>query len=105
MAGFKSIFIFLLLCGFSAAAFDSPVYNIRDFGASGNKNDDATTAIQQAIDSASAIGGGTVLIPRGEYLSRQLRLYSNITLHVDADAIIYADIKNPAFKGGSLIYA
>lgn len=106
MASLKKTVIGFLLLLYAAAGFAGiPIFDVRDFGATGNKSNDATHSIQRAIDSAASKGGGTVFIPKGDYSSRQLRLHSNITLHIDAGATIYADIKNPAFKGGSLIYA
>ncbi|SFC45105.1 Pectate lyase superfamily protein [Zunongwangia mangrovi] len=47
-----------------------------------------TDVIQSAIDEASAKGGGTVYFPAGEYLTGAIRLKSNITLHLDAGAIL-----------------
>jgi len=40
-------------------------YSITDFGAVGDDNTNNATAIQAAIDAASAAGGGTVLVPEG----------------------------------------
>ena len=46
------------------------VYNAMhpDFGAVGNGTFDNTTVLQAAIDAASAVGGGTVLVPPGTFL-------------------------------------
>ncbi|GAC14170.1 glycosyl hydrolase family 28-related protein [Aliiglaciecola lipolytica] len=43
------------------------VYNILEFGAIPDDNEDDHHAIQQAIDSASNNGGGIVFIPEGKY--------------------------------------
>lgn len=43
------------------------VYNVMDYGALGDNSHDDTTAIQNAINAASAAGGGTVLIPAGTF--------------------------------------
>jgi polygalacturonase len=48
---------------------DKSAFDIRDYGSTGNKADDATPAIQKALDAAAAAGGGTVYIPAGEYTS------------------------------------
>jgi pectate lyase-like protein len=42
--------------------------DVRDFGAKGDGSADDTRAFQQALDAASAAGGGTVFAPRGNYL-------------------------------------
>ncbi len=43
---------------------------------------ETATAIQQAIDSVSQQGGGTVVIPEGEWLSGRVCLKSNVNLHL-----------------------
>jgi hypothetical protein len=43
------------------------LYNVKAYGALGNGSADDTTAIQAAIDAASAMGGGIVFVPRGTY--------------------------------------
>jgi hypothetical protein len=46
-----------------------PIYNVvADFSAAGNGTTDDTAEIQDAIDTASAAGGGTVYLPNGTYL-------------------------------------
>ncbi|WBL23393.1 glycoside hydrolase family 28 protein [Zunongwangia sp. HRR-M8] len=47
-----------------------------------------TEVIQSAIDEASENGGGTVYFPAGDYLTGAIRLKSNITLHLDAGAML-----------------
>ncbi|MDO7851703.1 glycoside hydrolase family 28 protein [Hymenobacter convexus] len=57
------------------------VYNVLDYGA---KNDTAvvnTKAIQAAINACAA--GGTVLIPKGTFVSGALFLKSNMTLRIE----------------------
>lgn len=44
-----------------------PVYNVEAWGAAGDGTTDDTTAIQDAIDAATA-DGGTVFFPAGDYL-------------------------------------
>lgn len=41
------------------------IYNILDFGAVGDGQTLGTVAVQQAIDTCSLLGGGTVLVPAG----------------------------------------
>ncbi len=50
------------------------VYNIRDFGATGDGKTLDTDAINKAIAAAAAAGGGTVEFPAGTYLSFSIRL-------------------------------
>ncbi len=65
-----------------------PVFDIRDFGATGNGVTPDTAAIQSAIQSAA--GKGTVLIPAGRFLSFSLRLPSHTHLHVCEGAVLEA---------------
>ncbi|MCS7004627.1 MAG: glycosyl hydrolase family 28 protein [Cytophagales bacterium] len=66
------------------------ICNVKDFGAIGTKNQKATSFIQKAIDVCAEKGGGIVLFPSGEYVSGQINLKSNITLHLEAGATLFA---------------
>lgn len=64
-------------------------YNILQFGAVGDGMTNDTAAIQAAIDSCSAAGGGTVIIPGGKtYRSGTLVLCSNLELHLQMGAVL-----------------
>ena len=60
------------------------VYNVRDFGAKGDKVTLDTIAVQAAIDACFKDGGGTVLVPAGVFQIGMIELKSNITLHISA---------------------
>ena len=78
-----------------------------------------TTAIQSAIDALSTSGGGTLALPAGTYLTGTIWLKDNITLQLDAGAVLLgsADLKdypethvpfptmNDAFYRHHLLYA
>ena len=49
-------------------AFERPYVDVRSFGAKGDGVTDDTAAIQTAIDTVGAAGGGTVLVPKGTFL-------------------------------------
>ena len=66
----------------------APVFDVRKFGATGDGTTLDTGAIQKAIDTASAAGGGTVLLPAGSYLSATIRLKSHVILKVDKGATL-----------------
>ena len=74
----------------SAAKTKGSAYNVRNFGATGDGKTLDTAAINQAIVAANAGGGGTVYFPAGTYLSTSIRLKSNVTLYLEAGAVIEA---------------
>ncbi|WP_163712627.1 rhamnogalacturonidase [Mangrovibacterium lignilyticum] len=108
------VLIFLLLAGVTLRAQQAGVYNVKDFGASGDGVQLDSEAIHAAIDAASQAGGGTVLFPAGEYLSFSIRMKSNINLHLGAGATLVAanmdehngkyDDPEPNMWGDSLHY-
>lgn len=53
-------------------------------------DDDITADVQSRIDAAFKAGGGTVVIDKGEWRIRGIRLRSNVTLHLAAGAVIRA---------------
>lgn len=68
------------------------IFNIVDFGAQQGLDDKAKAvnnqAIACAIDAASALHGGTVLIPEGTWLCAKIHLKSRVNLHVAAGATL-----------------
>src|SRR6266540_4808748 len=67
------------------------MFNVRNFGATGNGSTFDDDAIDRAINAAaSAGGGGTVVFPSGRYRSRSIHLKSNITLQLNAGSTIVA---------------
>jgi polygalacturonase len=64
------------------------VLNVRDFGALGDGKTKDTTAIQQAIDRCRVLGGGEVLVPKGDYLTGAIALKSNTILRLEKDASV-----------------
>jgi polygalacturonase len=60
--------------------------NVRDLGATGDGKTKDTLALQQALDRCSALNGGEVFVPAGDYLTGALILRSNTTLRLEAGA-------------------
>jgi len=93
-----AVVFFLIPLGISdssrARTFDEPpppaekVFNVREFGAVGDGEALDTPAIARAIHAASAAGGGRVVFPPGVYLSGTFELLSNITIDLQANAVI-----------------
>jgi polygalacturonase len=82
-----NLFILLLFC-FSVSAQTKSFTNILDFGAKADGQTLITQNIKSAIDSLSAKGGGTLFFPAGEYLTGPIILKSNITIYIDAGAVL-----------------
>lgn len=64
------------------------VYNIKDYGAVGDGLTNDQLAIQLAIDTCAAQGGGKVVIPAGLWLTGPIRLKSNVELHLETGSIL-----------------
>ena len=82
-----------LYAGTDAVPHGKVIYNVKDFGATGKKADDARPAIQKALDTA-ALKGGSVYLPPGEYTSGTLHLRSHVSLYIEAGATLIAS-ENP----------
>ena len=55
-------------------------------------NDTGKTAIQTAIDKCAAMGGGTVIVPGGEWHTGKIHFKSNTELHLEDGArVIFSD--------------
>lgn len=64
------------------------LYDVRNFGAKGDGIAVDTMAIQKAIDTASASGGGTVIVPKGVFLSGALFFKRGTKLRLDDGAVL-----------------
>ncbi len=63
-------------------------YRITDHGAVGDGTTLNTASIQRAIDSCSAHGGGTVIVPPGVFVTGTIRLKSYVDLHLENGAVL-----------------
>jgi hypothetical protein len=64
------------------------MFDIREFGATGNGRDKDTAAMQRAVDACSENGGGVVYCPPGTYLCGSIVLKTSVELHLEAGATI-----------------
>jgi len=90
----------VLLVGAWFCSANAVVFNVKDFGATGKKPDDARAAIQKAIDACATAGGGTVLLPRGEYTSGTLHLRSHVRLEIASGATLFASTNTTEYDFG-----
>ena len=91
----------------SQTATAQRAFDVKDYGATGRKSDDARPALQKAIDACGKAGGGRVYVPPGEYTSGQLHLRSGVRLYLEAGATIYATLDSSQYddaRKAALIY-
>jgi len=79
------------------------VFNVRDYGATGRRDDDARPSIQRAIEACGAAGGGVVSLPPGIYTSGTLRLRSHLRFRIEAGATLLAAPDPKAYDCGPII--
>lgn len=80
------------------------VFNVREFGATGKKAQNAQRLIQRSIDSCAVLGGGMVYFPPGEYSSGTLHLRSHVRFFLEAGATLFSIKEKSAFDKDALLY-
>ena len=63
-------------------------FNLTDFGAIGDNRSDSTAAFRNAVIACHRAGGGTVVVPKGDFLTGAIRLKSNVCLHLSSGATV-----------------
>ena len=63
-------------------------FSILDYGAVPNTELVQSEALQKAIDACFLAGGGEVTVPAGKYVIGDIRLRSNVTLHLLENAVL-----------------
>src|SRR5271157_2758534 len=80
------------------------IFNVKNYGATGKKADNAQKAIQKAVDACAEAGGGTVYLPPGEYTSGTIHLRSHVRLYVETGATLFASKDSAVFDKSALLY-
>ena len=78
-------------------ADSNSVYCISRYGAVADSKTSNTVAIQKAINDCHAHGGGTVVIPTGDFVTGSLRLYSNMNIYFQQGAILTGSTQNSEY--------
>lgn len=100
----KKILVFPALFLFFIAfvnAQNPNYFSVQQFGAKGQMDVPVTKNIQQAIDKCAETGGGVIYFPPGNYLMGRIELKDNITLHLEAGAIIWASHDTNDYKSNN----
>lgn len=90
-------YLLVLLGLFAAKLSAQPVFDVKAYGVTGNKSENARPGIQRAIDACGKSGGGTVYIGPGEYTTGQLHLRSGVRLYFEAGATLFASLDGKQF--------
>lgn len=93
MMSFK---LFFLMFTIPILSMSNSIY-IDNLGAKGDGLFDNTAILQSAIDSAHQLGGATVVLSKGIYLSGTIHLKSNVVLHIETFATLKAIPKATSF--------
>jgi hypothetical protein len=82
--------LLLLLSGTLTRVFGAgqPFYDVKTFGAVADGQTPATAAIQKAVDTCAAEGGGKVVIPSGRYLTGPIFLKSYVQVELEAGSVL-----------------
>ena len=64
----------------------SGLFDVRDYGATGDGTNKDTVAFQKALDACKAAGGGTVVVTGGTYLIGSVVIGGNTTLRFEKNA-------------------
>ena len=68
--------------------FKKDTFNILNYGAVADGLTLNSVAINKTIEACAAKGGGTVVIPRGSFVTGPIVMKSNINLHLDKGALL-----------------
>ena len=71
-----------------APTFPAYEVSIADFGGVGDGATSNTNAFAKAIEDISGNGGGTLIIPRGIWLTGPITLTSNLRIHTESGALV-----------------
>ncbi len=65
----------------------------------------ATEAIQKAMDAAEAAGGGTVVVPKGTWMTGTIWLRSHVELHLDKGAVLKGSVHKEDYNANDAVLA
>ena len=83
-----------------------PVYNVLEYGISGDGSTMNTKAFQSLIDSCSMNGGGTIFFPPGDFLTGAFRIKDNVNIYLSPGATVWGSSNKDDYEGfESLVYA
>jgi polygalacturonase len=73
-------------------------FDVRKYGATGKRRDNATKSFRDTIEACVSEGGGIVNVPPGEYTVGTVELKDNVTLNIEAGATLFLSQSKSDFK-------
>lgn len=84
------LLLMLHIAYMEATGMEGKMYDVRKYGAKSDAKTVNTKAINSAIADCAANGGGTVIVPKGIFVTGTLLLKDNVRLYLQKDAVIKA---------------
>lgn len=94
----KNLILLLVFTILTSAIYADDI-NIKEIGAISDGKTLNTEIIQKAIDKVYEDGGGKVVFPEGTYLSGSIILKSNVSLHLEKNAVLLGSTSPFDYKG------
>lgn len=91
----------------STGVSNPSTFDVRKYGATGLRKDNATQPFRDAIEACTTAGGGVVNVPPGEYTVGTVQLKDHVTLNIEAGATLFlSQDRNDFIRGGrAMIFA
>jgi polygalacturonase len=111
MMNARMLVVVAVLCGSAVPLYCQPAaapdntFDVRRFGATGQRAEKATKPIQDAVDACFKTGGGVVYVPPGQYTTGAIELKDNVNLQLEAGATLFLSQDRSDFAARrSMIY-
>ena len=79
-------------------------FNILDFGAVGDGQTNDAKAIQRAMDTCNASGGGRVIVPAGgRFVTGPFKFKSHVEMHLEPNATLIASTDESLYTENSVV--
>jgi polygalacturonase len=92
------LLIFPLILSLSTLYAQKKRYLVTDFKAIGNGKTMNTQAIQAAIDTCANRGGGSIIFPKGTFLTGSIHLKSHVNLEITEGAVLLGSDKRDDYE-------
>ena len=95
----RILFFGVLFFFYSSLLGQQKTYIVTSFGAKADGASNNASAIQTAINTASAAGGGIVIIPKGRFVTGTIEMKSNVEMRMEEGAILQGSDKRKDYDG------